>query len=276
LIEKKDFTIIVIDDHHEDMEKDFDEIEEYLEKKGFKLNLLKSKKGEKVDEFLKENLVDIILADKNLGKGKSGEEVVKEIRKKKFLADILYYSGVSIGDSDYIQIGKFFSVEIIKDRKIVPMLKKMITKNLAKWDDVIFLRGLVISHTIEVEAKLNEFFTEYFEILEEELEHFDLILEGTAISLEGKKQALIKIIDKKIKEKKKGWGEFKTLNADIKNIQDERNILAHSKFDESSRTFHSRGGTHIFDKPRIMKVLKRADEAYVKLENLTEKVIESA
>lgn len=262
----KIFTIIVVDDHYEDLEKDLDEVDDYLEKKGFTLNALKSKKGEKVDEYLEKYDVDIILADKNLGKAKTGEMVVKEIRKKHFLTDILYYSGVSIDDSDYIRLGKQLSVEIIEDRKFVPTLKKMINKNLSKWEDVVFLRGMVISNTIEVETKVNEFFTKYFQVAESELEHFDLILEGTAISLEGKKTALDKII------KKKGWNEFESLNADIRSIQEERNILAHSRLDQSSKAFVSRGKTHSYDKTKMLKILKRADLAADNLEKLIEKI----
>ena len=255
-----------MDDHHEDLEKDLDEIDDYLEKKGFSLKVLTSKKGERIDEYMSTDDIDIILADKNLGKATTGEMVVNDIRKKHFLTDILYYSGVSIDDSDYIRLGKHMSVEIIKDRKFVPTLKKMIDKNLSKWDDVVFLRGMIISNTIEVETKVNEFFTKYFQVAESELEHFDLILEGTAISLEGKKTVLTKII------KNKGWKEFESLNADIRALQDERNILAHSKLDPSSKSFVSRGEHHVYDKVKMMKTLKRADTAYMNLEKLIQKL----
>lgn len=262
----KNFTIILVDDHHENMEKDMDEIDDYLAKKGFTLQLLKSKKGEKVDEYLNTHDVDIILADKNLGKGKTGEEVVKQVREKNFLTDVLYYSGVSIDNDDVTKLGKYLSVEIIKDRKVVPTLKKMIDKNLQKWDDVVFLRGIVISETIELETKVNKFFTKYFQVSGTKLDHFDLILEGTAISLEGKKQALTKIIENV------GLSELGTINADIKNAQDDRNILAHSRHDPSTKAFISRGNKHHFDKTKLIKTLQRIERASKSLDDAIEKL----
>ena len=77
------FTMVVVDDHHENMTKDLDEIGEYLEEKGFVLQLRKSKTIEDLDKYLDELDVDIILADKNLGQGKTGKDVVKHVRQKK-------------------------------------------------------------------------------------------------------------------------------------------------------------------------------------------------
>ena len=77
------FTIVVIDDHHENMTKDLDEIKDYLEDKGFALQLRKSKKMEELDKHLNELDADIILADKNLGQGKTGKDVVEHVRQKK-------------------------------------------------------------------------------------------------------------------------------------------------------------------------------------------------
>lgn len=262
----KNFIVIVVDDHYENMEKDLDEIDEYLEKKGFTLQILTSKKGEKVDEYLNKYDVDIILADKNLGKGKTGEEVVKQVRKKNFLTDILYYSGVSIDDDDIIKLGKYLSVEVIKDRKFVSTLKKMINKNLLKWTDVVFLRGIIISKTIELETKVNEFFTKYFKVSRTKLEHFDLILEGTVISLQGKKLALTKIA------KKEKLSELSTINADIGYAQEERNILAHSRHDPSSKSFISRGDEHHYDKTKMIKILTRIENASQNLDDAIQKL----
>lgn len=248
------------------MDKAKDEIDDYLAKKGFTLQLLPSKKGEKVEEYLNKYNVDIILTDKNLGKGKTGEEVVKMIRQKNFLTDVLYYSGVSIDNNDIIKLGKYLSVEVIKGRKFFPTLKKMINKNLLKWHDVVFLRGIIISKTIELETKVNEFFIKYFKIPSTKLGHFDLILEGTAISLQGKKVALTKIIEEE------GLSELSTLNADLGNAQEERNILAHSRLDPTTKSFMSRGNQHRYDKTKMIKILKRIENASQNLDDVIQKL----
>ena len=79
------FTIVVIDDHHENMTKALDEIEDYLENKGFILQLRKTKNIEELDKYLNELDIDIILADKNLEQGKTGRDVVEHVRQKKSL-----------------------------------------------------------------------------------------------------------------------------------------------------------------------------------------------
>lgn len=260
------FTIIVVDDHHDDLDRYFDEIEDYLENKGFSLKVLPSKKGEEVNEYLSENTVDIILTDKNLGGGKTGDMLIEEIRENHFLTDILYYSGASINETDYVNLGKYISVEIIRSKEFVSTLKKMIEKNLRKWDDVVFLRGLIISNAVEVETKLNEFFTKYFQVAKSKLEHFDLILEGTAISLQGKKDAMVKIINNE------NWDEFKILDKHIQYVQKERNILAHSKLEPMSKSFISKGKSHKYDKTKMLEILHTADLAVKNLEKLIQKL----
>ena len=251
----QNFTLVVIDDHHENLTKNFDEIREYLENKGFELQLHPSKKTEELDVYLNKLDVDIILIDKNLESGQTGSDVIKHVRKKGILADILYYSAASIDDGDIIDLASYLSVEVIRERKFVPKLKKMIDKNLLKWQDVVFLRGLVISKTIELEVQLNDFLAKYFEVPDDKRAHFDLMLEGTTISLQGKRIALKKIIASK------NLKQFESLLASIQQVQEERNILAHSIHDPVSRSFSSRGTEHVYDKERMWEILNATETA---------------
>ena len=131
----------------------------------------------------------------------------------------------------------------------MPTLKKMINKNLLKWQDVVFLRGMIISKTVELEMRVNEFFATYFEVPQTKRGHFELMLEGTTMSLNGKKITLKEITKE---------GEFKELrriHKDVQYVQEERNILAHSTYDSVSKSFTSRAMTHDYDKDRMMKIL---------------------
>ena len=142
---------------------------------------------------------------------------------------------------------------MIKERVFVPTLKKMIDKNLLKWQDVVFLRGMVISKTIELEIKINELLAQYFEVADAKRGHFDLMLEGTTISLEGKKITLNKITkNEKLKK-------FERLHREIQLIQSDRNILAHSIFDPISKSFASRGKDHVYDRSEMAKILNRIE-----------------
>ena len=104
--EKEQFTIILVDDHHDDMDEEKDKISEHVEKRGFSINLLLSKKGAEVPGYLKDHNVDIMLTDKNLG-GKKGLDIIKEVRKNHALTDILYYSGAGINPREKNAVKNF-------------------------------------------------------------------------------------------------------------------------------------------------------------------------
>lgn len=275
--EEQTFTILLIDDHYENRTQDIDSIIEHIETKDVTPKILCSKNGEDVHEynsvnsefsdnilsetsedaffkFLFDNDIDIILTDKNLGKT-TGNAIIQRIRGTNPVVDILYYSGV-IEDSDRIELGKFISVDIMEERLFVPTLKKIVDKNLAKWDEIIFLRGIVISHTVDVEAQLDEFFTKFFEIKDHATKHFDAIVRGTSISLEAKRQILSHVIDEF-----KVFKPFKEITADIKKAQDERNILAHSKLHPTLKNTFISKENETFTKTRMITVLKRIENA---------------
>lgn len=270
---QKKFIIVLVDDHFEEMDEYMDEIDDFLDKKGFKLKTLKSKKGEKIINYLSDNDVDLLLTDKNLG-NKTGKDIINEVRNHHFLTDILFYSGVSINENDYVDLGKnYFSVKVIKNRLIVPPLKKMITKHLEKWENVVFLRGLIISDTIELESKVNDFFMKYFQVSKKLTPHFDLILEGTAISLEGKKIALGQIITDVKKSINEKSSKYDSIVSDLEYAQQQRNILAHCKPHPTEKNqFISKGDSKIFDKNKMRTILNRIEAATNELNNLISEI----
>ena len=259
------FTIVVIDDHHENLDKQLDEVGEYLEDKGFELVPLKSKKVEDLDGFLDGSIVDIILADKNLGSGRTGKEVVERTRAKNVLADILYYSA-AIEDEDIMELSLHLGVQVIKHRDFVQPLKKMIDRNLLKWEDAVFLRGIVISRTIEMESKMNEFLAKYFGVKDDKLEYFDFMLEGPTINLEGKKATITNIMKKEAMPEL----DITIIKKGVTEAQETRNILAHRIRDPSSRSFRAKG--RIFDKAEMNKILGRIENTLKNLDSAIERL----
>ena len=260
------FTIVVIDDNYENLDKYLDEVEEYLEDKGFEPVLLKSKKVEDLDGFLDGGIVDIILADKNLGPDRTGKEVVERAREKNVLVDILYYSAVSIRPADIVELSPYMWVQVIGHRDFVRPLKKMIDRNLLKWEDVVFLRGIIISRTIEVESKMNELLAKYFGVKGDKLGHFEFMLEGPTINLEGKRTTIANIM------KKEAMPELDIIKKGVKVAQESRNILAHSIHDPSSRSFRSKGREHNFDKVEMNKILRHIEDTLKNLDNAIQRL----
>lgn len=246
------------------MDREMGEISDYLGDSGFSLRPLFSKKGREVIDYLRGNNVDLMLTDKNLG-NTTGMDIVKEVRKNHFLTDILYYSGVSIDDSDILALKKYFSVEVLGSRDIVPTTKKLIDKNIQKWEDIVFLRGMLISKIIELEQDVDTALEKYFKIPEGSVEHFrNFILNNTYYSFEGKKQTLEKIFTKNTRLQK-----FDTVIKKLEELGKNRNNLAHCKTStEEPNCLIKMGSPYKYTKKEMGKLLKTSREAKQQLEEL--------
>lgn len=257
----------MVDDYYVNMDRQVSQIQEFLENEGFQIDIQKSNNGDEVLEWLKKKPIDLILADKHLP-GRDGKDLIKEIRNNNFTCDILFYSGVKVSDEEILDLARrFISVEIIRGREIVSIVKKMIKKNIAKWDDVIYLRGIALSEAINMEFKINDFFSKYFKIAESTLQHFELVMEGTVSTFEPKRRVLKRIIEFN------HWDEFETIPKEIQEVQEMRNTLAHSKFDLDSRSFKNSFTGKSFDANKIKEILKGLDITNQNMENLISKLM---
>ncbi len=261
------FTLVLIEDKPRTMDDQMEEIRDYLKSRGFKLNLLSDETGKKVNEYLK-NDVDIIATDKNITEESEGIDIIKSIRRKDLFTDILLYSAKGVKEVDVKELTYYTFIEIVEDKQIVDRLKKLIDKNLAKWEDVSFLRGIVISKVIELELQVNRFFASYFQIPEGKICIFhDFILENK-YALEEKRKALSSILDSEGLKP-----TFKDLLTKIKKLQEERNLLAHCKTDQTKKNCLIYTGTpQKFDKKRINEILSRTRQASQELETLMTKI----
>jgi len=98
--------------------------------------------------------------------------------------------------------------------------------NLQSMTDKQFLmRGKLISHIIFLERCIDEYIVKYFCNEEEKrLELMRVIISTKKITLDSKKEVLLYLIKNYAPELKK---EYPTLNADLTDIIEERNRLAH-------------------------------------------------
>jgi len=266
--DKTDFTIVLVDDNIDARMPQMAEIKTFLKEKDMNLILLKDEEnGDKVEEYINSNDVDIVVTDNSMQNEGDGLKVIKKVREKSELIDLLLFSANGLIITDFQQACLHTAVEIVDDENIVDELESLIRRNLSKWDDIIFLRGFIISKIIDIEQMINTIFSNYFKVHESKTIHFnDLILENSANSLGGKKKALWKLLD--------SLGKLElvdNISKKIQKLQEDRNVLAHCKVKENEpnclismgdrKEFHKQDMQEIFEKIReISEKLTLVDE----------------
>lgn len=265
---KQTFTIIWIEDKPRAMQSQVAAIKEYIEGKNFDANIILDEDGKQFNKMIKDKLpIDIVVTDKNLPEPMDGIKVIQTLKEKKKLTDVLFYSAKGF-NADEVRAQHYGFIEIVEGKNIADQLKKLIDKNLSRCEDIVFLRGMVISMIIDLELKVNEFFAGYFEIPKKTLEQFhNFILENKYNTLAGKKSTLAKILKENKWEK-----EFEGLATAVTKLAEDRNLLAHCKCDPKRKNvLISMGDEQEFDRSRISGILHKINSTSEHLEGLIKK-----
>jgi len=263
-IKKPKFSLLIVDDDPDSMITDVEAAKGIVESLDHEFKKHEDRDGRGVITILKENMIDIIATDKNLIDDElDGIKLVSKIRAENPYVDILFYSGQGISEADRKALENFSFVEIVDDKDISNQLRTMIRKNLAKWDDISYLRGIVISLIINLEQMINHFILKYYKIGEEKIPSFKThIVENRSFSFEGKKWALSKLI---VSE------DFPGLLTKLGDLQHARNQLAHSKLHDTIKNCLVIEGTDtIIDKNKVEGYYIKGKEAAKQLEDLIE------
>jgi hypothetical protein len=267
----EDFTILWVEDKKSVVDEQIGEIEQYLRELGFKLVLLYDEEGSEVETFIQENPnIEIIVTDYNISEDYKGIDIIKLVREKEKLIDILLYSVVPevYNDIEILKkVGHYGFIEFMEGKDVADKLKLIIDKNIRRNQNIIFLRGFVISKVIDLELKLNEFFAEYFKIEVFLREDFhDFVLEGSYLPLEGKKKVLSKVLEKYHLKKDK---KFEGMTTKLMEIADYRNKLAHCKIDPKNPTvLISSGEPCNLNRDDLRKLLKKIEIVSSQLDEL--------
>lgn len=215
----------IVDDQPGSVTEHTREIKRLIDEKycrGLELVII-SNQFETLDEI--DHTVDAVIVDRGLGET-DGIEVVKAIREKHTLLDILVYTAGNM-DNEYIANLKDYSmVEVVHGRDFVDRLMDIIERSLSLWDNVSYLRGITISRMIELETEINEVVLRAFQPLDDKRqEQFRAaIMENINIPLQAKKHMLSVIQEPATKK----LFDLSILNR----LQERRNILAHAKKDD--------------------------------------------
>ena len=265
------FTILWVEDKPKAMRGQITKIEGFLKEKQFEPNIIINETGTGIQDIMKKNNVDIVVTDKNLTDSRDGVDVVRILREKKWITDILFYSAKGLDlDEIHAQTDHYGFIEVIDSKEIVDPLKLLIEKNLKRCNDIVFLRGVVISRVIDIELKINDFFCKYFKICPERLAHFNnFMMENRFNSLFGKKKTLSLILENnKLKQK------FKGILTQLEYLETQRNLLAHCKTDPDNRNILiSMGTKENFDRKKIGNILDKVNSVSSHLDELKKKFL---
>ena len=263
------FTILLIDDAPKTMYKPQKDAKNYLVKEGMELNWIENSTGQNITEQLKQEAVDIVLVDQNIGEQVKGSDILKDIRQENWFVDAIFYSVHEDQEGIFQDASRIEYTEVVEGREVWQTLKRLIEKNLARWNDLRLLRGVAISRTIDLELEINAFLENYFEINNEKMDDFrNFVLENSANSFEGKRRTLNKIA---VKLNMKT--SLKVLNTHLDVVQGARNRLAHCKVDESEpNKLVCMGQPEDFDKKRIDNLLVCIRKASLELEKISAKI----
>ena len=270
-----EFTVILVDDDMPAMNGQIREIKQYLKenKQIDKLNFYTipvedESYLEQIDSHLKKH-VDLVLTDNSMLNEDDGLKLTKKVREESMLIDILLYSAKPIEKEDYRDLSHYLQIQTHDNKQITEITKDLIDRNLSKWDDTIFLRGIIISESIEIELKIDLILTEFFEIPEEKKTSFEnLILGNFSISLEVKK-AELKAVLTEAKLEELGTDIFKKIG----NLQKNRNKLAHGKVDpQDHRKFITGKSQEVFDKEKMISISSDIKDIKEKLSEIEKKL----
>ena len=250
-------------------------VKDFLEKNGLTLKLIENKDGTGVGKLLGEQAIDIVVTDKNLTGDMTGLDVISEVGKSGLCTDVLLYSGKDMKIKELREKIEYGFVDIVESKEFADRLIILIEKSIRRWEDIIHLRGLVISKTIDIELQLNLLFVKILKVPEEMVGIFhDSILENSSNTFEGKVKALEKIMEIAVPEKKERQKEgFTKLIDDLRELQRNRNYLAHCKRDLGEENcLISMGETKSFDKKKVMGLFLGAQAVSITIKSLGDKL----
>lgn len=247
-------------------------IESHLVARGYNPTI---KEYRNVGDFLLElgrDKIDILITSAQSVNTNEFESMIKKATKR-YPFDVLYY-GVKANPTTKSRLSLYSTVRAIQSRQFVNTLLEMIDDNPSKWHTPRFIRGLVISRSVDLEAAMDDYIINYLTLHRKSLDvqmHKKLykIMYDYALAMRSKRLILemIMVIDGKT-------------NARILKLIDviaaARNRLAHTWLDVddtgtvvASHTKHKSRPSHTFDKTRLWKTLQDIDEVILYLDYLT-------
>lgn len=145
-------------------------IRDYLEDKGFVLDVDRRENGDGLEALLGKPDFDLILVDLKLA-GEKGDKLITSIREHQIYTEIVFYS----------QDGERAVREIMREKgadgvycasregsEFEDKVKRVIETTIKKVQEVNHLRGVVLAEVSELDQKMESFLVSYFDNLEKD------------------------------------------------------------------------------------------------------------
>lgn len=233
-----DFRILWIDDSPDWVKSIQGTIEEHIKDHGFTPNVILQEDDAKIDEYVFRPDIDMIIVDYNLNE-KSGDQIIKYLRKKGNFLEIIFYSqdGTVLLDklSAHTEHVHCAARDDVEDK-----IKELIDFSKYKCANLGYMRGSVIAEAIDIENILEQIIVAFYgntfrkSVLEKLGPLYDFAKKGMGVqsllkeSCSGLEKKSGKTSDEnnRLKALKECRDIMKKFGDDV---VDKRNILAHAQ-----------------------------------------------
>ena len=224
-----EYKILWVDDSPNWVKSVKDNITSHLQGKGYEPKIELEESGIDVDTS-KLTDIDLIVIDYQLP-GNNGDELIKQVRDKECLTQIVFYSQGPIQRDDHL-----YGVHYSTREDVEECIKKLVDETIERAQDITLVRGFIIAEAIDVENILEECMVKVFEDKGELFSEKVIGAKPSVYDANNKFRFVKRIVKDRIDDAREDTNRYKQLK-DIdkimndldKEVLDQRNILAHSK-----------------------------------------------
>ena len=247
----------------------------YMEGEGFDIRRTAIPGGGSWDDIFDDNEIDVLAMGNHPGGAEAGAGFARRVIRRNPLIDVLLYGTGEIEPRTVHDRSLYTAIWTQPGTDYAERAVSLIRMHRQKWNDVIFLRGMVISQIVDIEGRINDALAAHFRLepsTPRGRRFEEYVLENPMYMLEGKKRALGSIL------RDVGLGEMWTgMNSRISDLQGKRNKLAHCEVDpDDTNTFTSMGKAYTYDRNGMRGILRDARLARQRLLEIADALRERA
>ena len=244
-------------------------VHRYMTDEGFEASRTGVAGGGSWDAIFDEHEVDILLAGNHPDGADACVEFARRVVQRNPLIDVLVHGVRSVEPITKYDRSLYTALLTHPGTDYAGRAIGLIRTHRKKWNDVIFLRGMVITQIVNVEAHINDALAAHFGLepgTPRGGQFEEYVLENPMYMLEGKKRALSKILGDA------GLGHmWRGMNRWMSDMQSKRNKMAHCEVDpDNPNVIESMGRTYRYDRQSMRDALRDARLVRQRLLDITE------